>query len=369
MSTTRTTETGQDRSATFDHGSRTSTGAVHVRTMVHGCFTRRNATRALTRRGAHHPGCRRHHDRPRGPARGRRGPPHPPRAAARPTRWPCPTACAPRASPPGPGPPTTSARSPTAGSSPATCSRGTSACCCRPPPGARCAACTATTAPAWSGRSAASAPRPTSGRSTPRPAPSWPTSSCPAASSSTTWSSRGMPCGSPTPASTGSPGSPWTGAVSRSGAAPTFLPLTGEWPAYDGTNINANGIRAAARRLPRPQQQHRRWTVARRPAHRGDHRDRGARRPGAGRRGRAGAARAHALRRARQRPARRCRCSGCPAVGTAGSRRGAVALTDETLDVPSTATWAAGRCGRSTPASASPRRTRRAYWITRLSTR
>jgi hypothetical protein len=28
-----------------------------------------------------------------------------------------------------------------------------------------------------------------------------------------------------------------------SGATPTFVPLSGEWPSYDGTNINANGIR------------------------------------------------------------------------------------------------------------------------------
>ncbi len=30
------------------------------------------------------------------------------------------------------------------------------------------------------------------------------------------------------------------------GAAPTFVPLSGAWPAYDGSNINANGIRELA---------------------------------------------------------------------------------------------------------------------------
>ena len=77
-----------------------------------------------------------------------------------PTRWRCPTACGPRASPPGGARPSTSARSPTAASSPATCAVVAPGCCWRRRPGGRCAGCTSTGAPAWSGRWAASTPSP-----------------------------------------------------------------------------------------------------------------------------------------------------------------------------------------------------------------
>ena len=152
------------------------------------------------------------------------------------------------------------------------------------------------------------------------------------------------------------------------GSVPSFLALTGEWPTYDGTNLNANGIRAlpdgslvlnnsAVGGL---------WNVD----------------PVTGAtteievRGGPGLVGGDGLE-LRGRTLYDVRGSGPAEVsvlrlssrpdGWSATWQGA--LTDETLDVPSTATFAAGslwavnaRFGVASPNTAS-------YWITRLPTR
>ena len=152
-----------------------------------------------------------------------------------------------------------------------------------------------------------------------------------------------------------------------SGAAPTFLPLTGEWPAYDGTNINANGIRrlsdgslvlnnSAAGGL---------WRVDPRTGATTELEVRG----GPGLVGGDGLE----LRGRTLYDVRGSAPTEVSVLELSRRRHGWVAtwrgaLTDETLDVPSTATWAAGslwavnaRFGVAAPDTAP-------YWITRLST-
>ena len=173
----------------------------------------------------------------------------------------------------------------------------------------------------WSGPSEGSAPRPTCGPSTPGAAPSWATCSCPVAAflndlvvtRDAVWV-------------TDSRVDRLTRvALDRrgrwSGEAPTFLPLTGEWPAYDGTNINANGIRrladgslvlnnSAAGGL---------WRVDPRTGATTELEVRG----GPGRSAATGwsCAVAPCSTCAAARPPR-CPCSSCRTAGTAGSRRG-----------------------------------------------
>lgn len=152
------------------------------------------------------------------------------------------------------------------------------------------------------------------------------------------------------------------------GTTPAFVPLTGEWPAFDGANIAANGIRE----LPDGSlvlNNSRAGGLWRVDAHTGTTREvvvRGG--PGLvggdglELRGRtlydvrgSGPAEVSVLRLSRGRH------------GWVATWRGA--LTDETLDVPSTATWAAGslwavnaRFGVPSPGTAS-------YWVTRLPAR
>ena len=149
---------------------------------------------------------------------------------------------------------------------------------------------------------------------------------------------------------------------------PTFVPLTGEWPAFDGTNIAANGIRA----LPdgslvlNNSRAGGLWRVHPRTGETREIEVRGG--PGLVSgdglelRGRtlydvrgSGPAQVAVLELSRRRS------------GWVATWRGA--LTDETLDVPSTATWAAGslwavnaRFGVPSPDTAS-------YWVTRLAAR
>jgi hypothetical protein len=152
-----------------------------------------------------------------------------------------------------------------------------------------------------------------------------------------------------------------------SGEVPTFLPLTGEWPAYDGTNINANGIRrlsdgslvlnnSTAGGL---------WRVDPRTGATAALEVRG----GPGLVGGDGLE----LRGRTLYDVRGSAPTEVSVLELSRGRHGWVAtwrgaLTDETLDVPSTATWAAGslwavnaRFGVASPDTAP-------YWITRLST-
>ena len=152
------------------------------------------------------------------------------------------------------------------------------------------------------------------------------------------------------------------------GTVPTFMPLTGEWPAYNGTTVNANGIRE----LPDGSFVLNNSTVG------------GLWQVGRG----SGETRAFSLRRGPGltggdglvldgQTLYDVRGSGPAEVsvlrvdggehGWVGTWRGAV--SDETLDVPSTATLAGGwlwavnaRFGVASPGTAS-------YWITRLPTR
>ena len=151
-----------------------------------------------------------------------------------------------------------------------------------------------------------------------------------------------------------------------SGEAPTFLPLTGEWPAYDGTNINANGIRrladgslvlnnSAAGGL---------WRVDPRTGATTELEVRGG--PGLV------SGDGLELRGRALFDVRGSAPTEVSVLELSHRRHGWVAtwrgaLTDETLDVPSTATWAAGslwavnaRFGVASPDTAP-------YWITRLS--
>ncbi len=152
------------------------------------------------------------------------------------------------------------------------------------------------------------------------------------------------------------------------GSTATFVPLTGEWPAFDGSNIAANGIR----QLPDGSlvlNNSRAGGLWRVNAHTGATRELVVRGgpglvggDGLELRGRtlydvrgSGPAEVSVLRLSRGRH------------GWVATWRGA--LTDDTLDVPSTATWAAGslwavnaRFGVPSPGTAS-------YWVTRLPTR
>ena len=229
----------------------------------------------------HHAGRRRDHRRPRRPRVRRRRPARPPRP--RPTPWRCPTACAPRASRPGRGRPSTSARSPTAASSPATCWRSAPR----------------VLLPAAAGRSlrglfhdrhtglvwavgSLGAEAHVWAVDDTHAAPSWPTCWCPAAgflndlviTERAVWvtdsavdrltrialNRRGLP----------------------RGTAPTFLTLGGDVAGHSPGGLRRQRHPGAVRRLARDQQQHRRRPVAGEPAHRRGPRDRRARRPAAG---------------------------------------------------------------------------------------
>jgi len=152
------------------------------------------------------------------------------------------------------------------------------------------------------------------------------------------------------------------------GSAPTFVALTGDWPAFDGTNIAANGIRALPdgslvlnnSRAGGLWQVHPGTGVTREIEVRGGPGLVGG--DGLELRGSTlydvrgtGPAEVAVLQLSRRR------------LAWVATWRGA--LTDETLDVPSTATWAAGslwavnaRFGVPSPGTAS-------YWVTRLAAR
>ncbi|HYN66037.1 MAG TPA: hypothetical protein VES93_04055 [Ornithinibacter sp.] len=152
------------------------------------------------------------------------------------------------------------------------------------------------------------------------------------------------------------------------GTAPTFVPLTGEWPAFDGTNIAANGIRE----LPDGSlvlNNSRAGGLWRVDAHTGATRELVVR-------GGPGLVGGDGLE-LRGRTLYDVRGSGPAEVAVLAlsrRRRDWVAtwrgaLTDPTLDVPSTATWARGslwavnaRFGVPSPDTAS-------YWVTRLPAR
>ena len=161
-------------------------------------------------------------------------------------------------------------------------------------------------------------------------------------------------------------------ALDRRGRAvdedPTFRSLTGEWPAYDGTNINANGIR----RLPDGSLVLNNsavgglWRVDPRTGATTELEVRG----GPGLVGGDGLE----LRGSTLYDVRGSAPTEVSVLQLSRRRHGWVAtwrgaLTDETLDVPSTATWAAGSLWAVNARFGVPAPDTAAYWITQLPTR
>ena len=266
-------------------------------------------------------------------------------------------------------PPSTSARSPTDASSPATCA---------PEPSARSSRRRRSVA-AWPllrpphraglGRRQPRHRGTRLGGGRQRPEPSSATPSSPGPASSTTSSSPLVRCGSPTRASTGSPIVRLTRSGHPTRSPARFVALTDAVAAEPPEHVQRQRHPRPLRRRVRAQQQPGGWPVAGR-RRVGRHPPRSpspeAHRSRAATGSSSSAGTLYNVRgsgpkdvHGRAAAARRRR---------AGARRGARTLTDDSLDVPSTATAAIGslwvvnaRFGVASPATA-------CYWITRLRT-